>query len=43
MQRRANGSGDRIAGQTGGAAAVTMRGGDYFVVPPVPFFARLDR
>jgi deferrochelatase/peroxidase EfeB len=40
MQRRANGSGDRIAGQTGGAAPVTMRGGDYFVVPPVPYFAR---
>jgi hypothetical protein len=42
MQRRAKSSGDPIAGQPGGADVVAMRGGDYFVVPPLPFFARLS-
>jgi Dyp-type peroxidase family len=41
MQRRANDAGDRIAGQATGAALVSLRGGGYFVVPPVRFFARL--
>jgi Dyp-type peroxidase family len=41
MQRRAHDGGDRIAGQSDGEDLVTVRGGGYFVVPPVPFFARL--